>query len=58
MAFQALDQRGLWIPPGTPAGIYTLVVGFTREGAFVPAELADGSTANYALLAQVTIVDE
>jgi hypothetical protein len=52
----ARDRRGLWIPAGTPAATYTLVVGFANDAGFVPGRQAGGATHDYVPLAEITVV--
>jgi hypothetical protein len=51
----AHDRRGLWIPAEAPRGTYSLVVGFSNAGGFVPVSLGDGQTADYADLVTVIV---
>ena len=53
----ALDQRGLYIPPEAPPGVYVLVVGFINAGGFVQPDEPAGS-GNYVRLVEVTVATD
>ena len=55
MGVVARDRRGLWVPAEAPPGRYTLVVGFSNGQGYVPAQLANGQTADYIELVNVVV---